>query len=120
LQSYRVIVNLIAATSTTTGLRVEAELDMEEYPTKVKVWVANLRHELVELGAFDLQVLRRLDGSSDRAALQDVLEGLVARGELTIHQDGEPITERQRVGPLLRNQLEGRLAEFARIALLVG
>jgi transposase len=37
LQSYRVIVNLIAATTTTTGLRVEAELNTEEYPTKVKV-----------------------------------------------------------------------------------
>jgi transposase len=37
LVSYRVIVNLIAATTTETGLRVKAELDTEEYPTKVKV-----------------------------------------------------------------------------------
>jgi transposase len=37
LVSYRVVVNLIAATTTEKGLRVEAELDTKEYPTKVKV-----------------------------------------------------------------------------------
>ena len=37
LVSYRVVVNLIAATATEKGLRVEAELDTKEYPTKVKV-----------------------------------------------------------------------------------
>jgi transposase len=37
LTSYRVIVNLIAATTTTTGLRVRAELDTNDYPTGAKV-----------------------------------------------------------------------------------
>jgi hypothetical protein len=37
LVSYRVIVNLIAATKTDMGLRVQAELDTRPYPTKVKV-----------------------------------------------------------------------------------
>jgi hypothetical protein len=37
LVSYRVIVNLIAATKTDMGLRVQAELDTQPYPTKVKV-----------------------------------------------------------------------------------
>ena len=37
LVSYQVVVNLIAATTTKTGLRVQAELDTEVYPTKVKV-----------------------------------------------------------------------------------
>jgi Rhodopirellula transposase DDE domain len=37
LVSYQVIVNLIGATTTETGLRVQADLDMEVYPTKVKV-----------------------------------------------------------------------------------
>ena len=32
-----VIVNLIGATTSDTGLRVQAELDTEFYPTKVKV-----------------------------------------------------------------------------------
>jgi transposase len=37
LISHEVIVDLIGATTTTTGLRVQAELDPGEYPTKVKV-----------------------------------------------------------------------------------
>jgi hypothetical protein len=37
LRSYQVIVNLIGATTTETGLRVQAELDKEVYPAKVKV-----------------------------------------------------------------------------------
>jgi hypothetical protein len=37
LRGYQAIVSLIAATTTETGLRVEAELDTEIYPTKVKV-----------------------------------------------------------------------------------
>jgi hypothetical protein len=37
LISYQVVVNLIAATTTETGLRVQADLDTEFYPLKVKV-----------------------------------------------------------------------------------
>jgi len=37
LVSYQVIVNLIGATTTRAGLRVQADLDREVYPTKVKV-----------------------------------------------------------------------------------
>jgi Rhodopirellula transposase DDE domain len=37
LVSYQVVVHLIAATTTETGLQVQAELDTEVYPTKVKV-----------------------------------------------------------------------------------
>jgi hypothetical protein len=37
LLSYQVIVNLIAATTTETGLRVQADLDTKVYPTKIKV-----------------------------------------------------------------------------------
>ena len=42
LESYQVVVNLIGATTTETGLRVRADLDMEYYPTKVKVSDAEL------------------------------------------------------------------------------
>ncbi len=42
LTSYQAIVNLIAATTTTTGLKVYAHLDENEYPTKIKVTDAEL------------------------------------------------------------------------------
>ena len=44
LLSYQVIVSLIAATTTRTGLRVEAALDGNPYPAGVKVADAELRH----------------------------------------------------------------------------
>ena len=37
LVSHQVVVELIAATTTATGLEVEAQLDTRSYPTKVKV-----------------------------------------------------------------------------------
>ena len=37
LISHEVIVELIGATTTQSGLRVEAHLDMKVYPTKIKV-----------------------------------------------------------------------------------
>jgi hypothetical protein len=51
LTSYRVIVELIAATTTRTGLRVEADTDTGTYPLKQRVTDAELaaiplsRHE---------------------------------------------------------------------------
>jgi hypothetical protein len=43
LLSYQVIVNLIAATTTLAGLRVEAALDRHRYPAGVKVPDADVR-----------------------------------------------------------------------------
>src|SRR2546429_6358061 len=37
LVSYEVVLHLIGATTTRSGLRVQAELDSARYPTKVKV-----------------------------------------------------------------------------------
>jgi len=42
LTTYRVIVNLIAGTTTATGLRVMADLDQRSFPTGVKVTDAEL------------------------------------------------------------------------------
>ena len=42
LTTYRTVVELIAATTTATGLRVEADLDEGYYPTGVKITDAEL------------------------------------------------------------------------------
>jgi hypothetical protein len=42
LESLEVVVNLIASTTTTKGLRVRAELDTDEYPTGIKVTDATM------------------------------------------------------------------------------
>ena len=42
LVSHQVIINLIASTTTTTGLVVKAALDTNQYPTAIKVTDAEL------------------------------------------------------------------------------
>ena len=37
LETYQTIVSLIANTTTTTGLTVRADLDLNDYPTKIKL-----------------------------------------------------------------------------------
>ena len=44
LLTYQVIVSLIAATTTATGLRVRAALDSNAYPTAVKITAAEVEH----------------------------------------------------------------------------
>jgi hypothetical protein len=43
LTTYRTVVELIAATTTRTGLRVQADLDQGSYPIGVKISDAQLR-----------------------------------------------------------------------------
>jgi methyltransferase-like protein len=81
--------------------------------------VTNLRHETVRLADFDRHLLRHLDGRRDRAALLDALEGLAARGELQVQQDGKPVRERPRVWECLGQGLEQQLPALARQALFV-
>ena len=52
LISHEVIVNLIAATTTTTGLQVHSDLDTGSYPTGVKVSDAELAQVNIERDAF--------------------------------------------------------------------
>ena len=52
LTSYQAIINLIAATTTTTGLKVYARLDENRYPTKVRVSDAELARVKIERHEF--------------------------------------------------------------------
>ena len=52
LVSYAVIVNLIAATRTTTGLRVHSQLDTQSYPKGLKVSDAELAQVNIERDEF--------------------------------------------------------------------
>jgi len=52
LSSYQAIINLIASTTTSTGLKVYARLDENHYPTKIKVTDAALAAVNIERHAF--------------------------------------------------------------------
>ena len=52
LISHEVIVNLIAATTTRTGLKIETELDANVYPTGIQVTDAGLEKIQIERADF--------------------------------------------------------------------
>ncbi len=85
---------------------------------KTKNRVTNLRHESVFLGEFERQLVRLLDGRHDRAALIDALGDLVAKGELTVEKDGQPLKEAEQMRKIVEEAVDEQLKMLARNALL--
>lgn len=82
--------------------------------------VMNLRHEDIAVeGEFARSLLCLLDGSRDRAALLDDLSRLVELGPLTIQKDTEPVSDLATARQTIATELENKLAEIGRNALLV-
>jgi len=52
LRSFETIVNLIAATTTTTGLTIHAELDKQYYPAGIRVSDQELAHVQIRRDKF--------------------------------------------------------------------
>jgi methyltransferase-like protein len=71
------------------------------------------------LGPAQRRLLEGLDGKRDRAALLALLEESLRRGELTVEEQGEPVSDPGRARELLIRALSGALDELARTALLV-
>jgi methyltransferase-like protein len=82
--------------------------------------VTNLHHRNIEVGAVERLVLRSLDGSRDRAALVDMLAGLVANNELVLDPGEGPLQEPAQLRARLGELLDVCLRQLAGHALLVG
>ena len=81
--------------------------------------VTNLRHQRVQLGALDHELLRHLDGRRQREALAEALREALAAGRLTITNDAGPIPAQSQTPELVAEILEQGLASLARQALLI-
>ncbi|AGA26712.1 class I SAM-dependent methyltransferase [Singulisphaera acidiphila] len=79
----------------------------------------NLRGRTVRLDQFERLVLRALDGKNNRQAILDSLLALVDSGEFSIHEEGRPIEDRNRIVQILSGELEPCLERLAARALLV-
>src|SRR5207342_447594 len=92
LRSYRTVVQLIAATSTDTGLKVRAELDERKYPKGLKVSDTQLAAVNIYRHSFNVTGTTR-SPRIERAILlaQPLLHG---RGQPRMHQ--RPLTGRRR------------------------
>lgn len=81
--------------------------------------VSNRRHELVRLDELARQMLRHLDGATERAVLPAILGQIVDRGQLVVSEQGQPIHDPNRAKQLLADRLDAILVELGRAALLV-
>ncbi|MBN9122682.1 MAG: class I SAM-dependent methyltransferase [Planctomycetes bacterium] len=81
--------------------------------------VTNLRHELVELDEFGREVIRRLNGATDRAALLRGLVEKVRAGDFTVQKDGQVVSDPVILESVLRDSLDQQLQTFAKQSLLV-
>lgn len=81
--------------------------------------VTNLLHELVQLGDFERQVAKLLDGTRDRAAIVETLTQLVADKTLVVHEKGKPVTDLDQVRIILNKVLDDALPALTRKSLLV-
>jgi methyltransferase-like protein/2-polyprenyl-3-methyl-5-hydroxy-6-metoxy-1,4-benzoquinol methylase len=81
-------------------------------------YVTNLLHGITPLREGERRLLAGLDGQHDENALLQILEASLARGELTVQEQGEPVTNPQRIRELLREALTATLADFVRSALM--
>ena len=82
--------------------------------------VTSLLHRRVHLGGeLAGQVLLRLDGKNDRAAIVESLAEPLFNGAAEIRIEGKPVTDPVAVRKLLSERVEACIADFARNALLV-
>ncbi len=82
--------------------------------------VTSLLHRRVHLGGeLAGQVLLRLDGKNNRAAIVESLAEPLFSGAAEIRIEGKPVTEPAAVRKLLAERVEACIADFARNALLV-
>jgi methyltransferase-like protein len=81
--------------------------------------VTNVRHERVRLNEISYHLLPYLDGSRDRAALLEIVEGLVAQGLVVVEQDGGP-AEAAGHEDTPAELLDSVLQQLANAGLMVG
>jgi SAM-dependent methyltransferase len=81
--------------------------------------VTNLRHWNIELGRFDRQVLRHLDGQHDRAALVGALTDEIVAGRFSIQQDGRTVRDQESVRAIMERSVEPSLQRLGASVLLL-
>ncbi|MDC0357208.1 class I SAM-dependent methyltransferase [Oligoflexia bacterium] len=82
-------------------------------------WVTNLRHEYFRLGALERRILLLLDGDNDRDAIVEEVLAMIAKGDFTPGENGQPVTDPDRQKELAVKQIDCSLELFSERALLI-
>lgn len=81
--------------------------------------VTNLRHQVIELSAFDRLVLRRLDGANNHAAIVDGLIAAALDGTFPLKRDGQALRDVIEIRQVLERSLGPSLLRIRESALLM-
>jgi methyltransferase-like protein len=81
--------------------------------------VTNRRHEMLQLGKLERQLVSLLDGRHDRAELIEELTLLAAERTLNVSVDDQIVTDPAEVRTIMTVALEGALQRLARAAILI-
>jgi SAM-dependent methyltransferase/methyltransferase-like protein len=81
--------------------------------------ITSLRHRAVEVTGFERQLLPFLDGSRTQTEVLETLISAVARGDLHIEREGQPLRDVDRIHELMSEALEPSLQRLARCALFI-
>jgi SAM-dependent methyltransferase len=81
--------------------------------------VTNLRHRIMELNLFELALLKKLDGTRDRATLAVELIADGQAGGFTIERGGMPVRNPEALRDAIAQALEPSLSRLAYLGLLV-
>ncbi len=84
--------------------------------SQAKPGVTNLRHVSVGIDSLERAMLRRMNGTLDRAGLVDAMVGAMERGEFRLSFNAAPVTDRA----MLCEIIDVKLERLGRMALLVG
>ena len=79
----------------------------------------NLKHELGNLGEFERQILRHLDGNHDKAKLADLLVAMVATSVLNAREEGQRITDPSEVRKMISAALDEALTRFSDFSYVI-
>jgi methyltransferase-like protein len=80
--------------------------------------VTNLRHEPMTLDAASRVLVQHLDGRHNHAALVGILVKQTVAGQLAVEEEGEAVTDKERLQSHFAARLDGFLARCAECALL--
>jgi methyltransferase-like protein len=110
LQFYMALVDRLIATKVSEKPKVSPLVRVQASAGRT---ATNLKHELGNLGEFERQILRHLDGNHDRAQLIDLLVEMVGTNVLNAHKDGQRITDPIEVRKMIGPALDEALVRFA-------
>ena len=81
--------------------------------------VTNLSHEIIPVDVVNAHLLQLLDGTRDRQSLTDALIRLAGDGRIVATRNGQVLDNKEEYAAVLSDQLESRLHDLARSALLI-